>query len=129
MSETRRRSLIGVALSVGLIAAADAPRAQDSAASAPAAEEPMPTFDAAFMANPRNIKVGETVWQEQCRHCHGNSAYPGKGPKLRPSAYTPEFVYDRVTYGFRAMPPWKAVFTIEQRKGIVAYIKSDRFSP
>lgn len=69
------------------------------------------------------------VWDEQCRHCHGNSAYPGKAPKLKPGAYTPDFVYDRVTYGFRAMPPWKDVYNLQQCMAVVAYIKSDSFSP
>jgi mono/diheme cytochrome c family protein len=34
-----------------------------------------------------------------------------------------------VTYGFKGMPPWQSVFSLEQRKGVVAYIKSDAFSP
>jgi mono/diheme cytochrome c family protein len=100
-----------------------------AAAPASGAEEPAPKFDAAFLTDDANIKIGEAVWQAQCRHCHGNSAYPGKAPKLRPGTYTPDFVYDRVTYGFRGMPPWQGVFTLEQRKGVVAFIKSDRFSP
>jgi mono/diheme cytochrome c family protein len=107
-------------------------RAQDATPAAGAsqpAEEPPPVFDSAFLSNEANIKIGEGVWQTQCHHCHGNAAYPGKAPKLRPGAYTPDFVYDRVTYGFRGMPPWKAVFSLEERKGVVAYIKSNRFSP
>jgi len=127
------RSWSAVALSVGLVAGLAAhptARAQgNTAAAAQPADEPVPTFDSTFLSNDANIKIGETVWQNQCRHCHGNSAYPGKAPKLRPSGYTPDFVFDRVTYGFRGMPPWKAVFSIEERKGVVAYIKSDQFSP
>lgn len=97
------------------------------AASAP--EEPPPTFDKTYLSNPKALAAGKEVWDQQCRHCHGNSAYPGKAPKLTPGTYTPDFVYDRVTYGFRKMPPWKDVFTIEQRKAVVAYVKSDSFSP
>ena len=74
-------------------------------------------------------KAGEAVWENQCRHCHGASAYPGKAPKLKPSSYTPDFIYDRVTFGFRAMPAWKDVFSLAERKSVVAYIKSDRFNP
>ena len=33
------------------------------------------------------------------------SAYPGKAPKLNPGTYTPDFIFDRVTYGFGKMPP------------------------
>jgi len=99
------------------------------AQTSPPAEEPPPTFDQAYLGNEANIKAGQTVWTNQCRHCHGNSAYPGKAPKLKPGAYTPDFVYDRVTYGFRGMPPWKAVFSLEERMAVVAYIKSSSFSP
>jgi mono/diheme cytochrome c family protein len=104
-------------------------RAQDAAKAAPKAGEPVPKFDAAYMSNAANIKVGETVWTNQCRHCHGSSAYPGKAPKLNPGAMDPEFIYERVTYGYRQMPGWKDVFSLEERKGVVAYIKSDSFSP
>jgi mono/diheme cytochrome c family protein len=92
-------------------------------------DEPVPKFDAAYMANPANIKIGEEVWQGQCRHCHGNAAYPGKAPKLNAGVMDADFIFDRVTNGFRKMPPWKEVFTLEQRKGVVAYIKSTSFSP
>jgi mono/diheme cytochrome c family protein len=98
-------------------------------ASAPAADEPVPTFDAGFLGNPDNIRAGEGVWQTQCRHCHGNAAYPGKAPKLKPGLLEPGFIFDRVTYGFRGMPPWRTVFTREQRMAVVAYIKSDSFAP
>jgi mono/diheme cytochrome c family protein len=93
------------------------------------AEEPPPKFETSFLSSAANVDAGKAVWDEQCRHCHGNSAYPGKAPKLKPGSYTPDFIYDRVTYGFKGMPPWKAVFTLEQRMAVVAYIKSDSFSP
>jgi len=109
---------------LGFVAAAWAAAQQ---ASAP--EEPPPKFDKAYLSNARNLEVGKDVWDQQCRHCHGKSAYPGKAPKLDPGKYTPDFVYDRVTYGFGKMPPWKDVFSIEQRKAVTAYIKSDNFSP
>jgi mono/diheme cytochrome c family protein len=98
-------------------------------ATKPATEEPAPKFDAAYLNSAANIKIGEGVWAAQCRHCHGNSAYPGKAPKLSPGGMEPDFIFDRVTNGFRKMPAWKDVFSLEERKGIVAYIKSDSFSP
>jgi mono/diheme cytochrome c family protein len=98
-------------------------------AQAAATEEPMPKFDKAYLSNKAAIDAGGEVWSTQCRHCHGRAAYPGKAPKLSPGGYTPEFVFDRVTNGFGKMPPWKDVFTLEQRKSVVAYIKSDSFSP
>jgi mono/diheme cytochrome c family protein len=105
--------------------------AQDKAQGTPnaAADEPVPTFDAAYLGNTANIELGQGVWAKQCRHCHGNSACPGKSPKLRPGGMEPDFIFDRVTNGFRGMPAWKAVFTLEERTGVVAYVKSDSFSP
>ena len=93
------------------------------------AVEPTPEFSKAIMQDPAYIESGRQVWDGQCRHCHGNSAYPGKAPKLKPSGYQAEFVYDRVTNGFRKMPAWKAVFSLQQRIGVTAYIMSDTFSP
>ncbi len=118
------KRLISVASAVVLLVLPLPGRAQ-----AAAAEEPMPKFDKAYLSSKAAIDAGQEVWSTQCRHCHGRSAYPGKAPKLTPGGYTPEFVFDRVTNGFGKMPPWKDVFTLEQRKGLVAYIKSDSFSP
>ncbi len=92
-------------------------------------EEETPTFDEEYLANAEAITIGGELWAKQCRHCHGNSAYPGKAPKLTPARYKPEFVFNRVTDGFRKMPAWKSVFTLEERKAIVAYVQSNQFSP
>ena len=43
--------------------------------------------------------------------------------------YSDRFVFDRTAFGFKAMPPWKDVFTLEEIKSVVAYVKSDSFSP
>lgn len=99
-----------------------------SQTSAPA-EEPPPKFSKSYLGSKTAINSGKTVWANQCRHCHGNAAYPGKAPKLNPGGMTPDFIYDRVTYGFRKMPPWKEIFSLDERKAVVAYIKSDSFSP
>jgi mono/diheme cytochrome c family protein len=96
---------------------------------AAAKDEPVPVFTAAMIKDPAYVESGKQVWDSQCRHCHGDSAYPGKAPKLKPSAYQAEFVYDRVTNGFRKMPGWKAVFNQQQRIGVTAYIMGDQFIP
>ena len=92
-------------------------------------EEEVPEFTAEYLALGDAIKTGGDLWGKQCRHCHGNSAYPGKAPKLTPATYKPEFVFDRLTNGFRKMPAWKTVFSLEERKSIVAYVLSGDFSP
>jgi len=118
-------------LAAGLAAASAValPVVQAQGTAASAAEEPPPKFETSYLSDPKVLAAGKEVWEQQCRHCHGASAYPGKAPKLSPGSYTPDFVYDRVTYGFRKMPPWKEVFSAEQRKAVAAYVKSDAFSP
>jgi len=92
-------------------------------------EEAVPEFTQEYLALTEAISRGGELWGKQCRHCHGNSAYPGKAPKLVPARYNPDFVFDRVTNGFRKMPAWKTVFSLDDRKAIVAYVLSDSFSP
>ena len=99
------------------------------AAYAAEVSKPPEPFTEAFLTDEENIAAGETIWQEQCRHCHGKDAYPGKAPKLKPSKYEPEFVYRRVTDGFRKMPAWKDVYTDEERMQVTAYVLSEDFSP
>ena len=91
--------------------------------------KPIPPLPPEFLQDSHNIETGEQIWQDQCRHCHGKDAYPGKAPKLQPGKYSPEFVYHRVTYGFRGMPPWEEIYSEEERKSLVAYILSNRFAP
>jgi len=114
----------GQAVSIEAMKAAALP-AQTSADE----EEAVPEFSSEYLALTDAIARGDELWGKQCRHCHGNSAYPGKAPKLVPARYKPEFVFDRVTNGFRKMPAWKTVFSLEDRKAIVAYVLSDSFSP
>ena len=92
-------------------------------------KEAVPVFDKAYLSNKKNVAAGKNVWDNQCRHCHGAAAYPGKAPKLNPGQLAPDFIYDRVTNGFGKMPAWKEVFSVEQRRSVVAYIKSRDFSP
>jgi mono/diheme cytochrome c family protein len=105
------------------------------AQSAPAASEPEPPRDpppaipATVLKDAAMIAQGEKIWQDQCTHCHGARAYPGKAPKLQPRTYKPEFVWDRVHNGFRAMPAWKEVYKPEEVLALVAYVLSDEFFP
>ena len=92
-------------------------------------QESVPAFTDSVMKDTSLIALGQQVWDNQCRHCHGNSAYPGKAPKLKPSGYRPDFVYDRVTNGFRKMPAWRDIFTEHQRVSVTVYIMSPEFSP
>lgn len=131
---THRAAAVALAATTALALSTAGPwaAAQGGAAAAPTqavADEPPPGFDAAYLGDAANIEAGRAVWVTQCRHCHGNAAYPGKAPKLKPGLLEPDFIFDRVTYGFRGMPGWREVFSREQRKAVVAYIKSESFSP
>ena len=81
--------------------------------------EPAPEFTEEILNDPKVIEAGRALWQDQCRHCHGKSAYPGKAPKLKPRRYKPDFVYDRITNGFRKMPAWKDVYSQDERMSVV----------
>jgi mono/diheme cytochrome c family protein len=86
-------------------------------------------FTAAFLDNHDNIALGNQLWAKRCRFCHGKETYPGAGPQLQPWKYTPAFVYDRITNGWRGMPSLKEEFSEAERKAIVAYVLSRKFSP
>jgi len=91
--------------------------------------DPAPTIPATLLKDTAMISQGEKIWHEQCTHCHGARAYPGKAPKLQPRTYKPEFVWDRVHNGFRGMPAWKEVYKPEEVLALVAYVLSDDFFP
>jgi len=95
---------------------------------APPSAAPPVEFTREFLGDPRNVQRGRGVWQARCQFCHGKAAYPGKAPRLDPSRYTPEFVYDRVVNGFQGMPPWRHEFSVDELKAVVAYVLSQEFS-
>lgn len=90
---------------------------------------PIPELPAERLDDAAVVTQGQEIWQDQCAHCHGSKAYPGKAPKLTPRRYTPAFVFDRVTYGFRKMPPWEDVYSEDERVSVVAWVMSRKFSP
>ena len=91
--------------------------------------DPTPPLPTEVLKDEKVIATGGKLWAEQCAHCHGSKAYPGKAPKLQPRTYKPEFVWDRVHNGFRAMPPWKYTYKPEEVVALVAYVLSDDFFP
>lgn len=114
--------LAGAAIALVLLAGAPSVAvSEEEKASPPLSEE--------VLKDPKVISAGEELWKEQCAHCHGSRAYPGKAPKLQPRRYKPEFVWDRVYNGFRGMPSWKDVYTEEELVAIIAYVLSDDFFP
>lgn len=117
------------AVSAPRVQLAQADSASEAKPEADDGDEEMPDLSEEVLEDAELIATGEAVWQEQCRHCHGRSAYPGKAPRLRPGRYTPEFVYHRVTYGFRGMPAWEDVYSEEERVAVTAYVLSRQFSP
>jgi len=86
-------------------------------------------FSEAFLSDPAIIGAGRALWDGQCALCHGAKAYPGKAPKLKPRKYKPTFVFKRTYKGFKAMPGWNEIFSIDEIRSIVVYVKSPGFSP
>jgi mono/diheme cytochrome c family protein len=115
------RKVILVTWLAGLAALASAPL--DRPGRAQKAE-----FTREFLKDPKNIEAGRAIWKARCQFCHGKAAYPGKAPKLDPSRYTPDFVFDRVANGFKAMPGWRTEFSDEQLRAVTAYVLSREFS-
>ena len=108
--------------------AATADTAATEEGAAEGEEEEVAVFTDEFLNDPAHQESGKVVW-ETCAGCHGARAYPGKAPRLNPKKYTPDFVFDRVTNGYKKMPAWKDVFTKEERMDVVAYILSPDFTP
>lgn len=69
-------------------------------------------------------KGGNYGWRVK----EGTHCFDYVNPKVQPSRYTPRFVYDRVTNGFRGMPSWKHEFSEAERKAVTAYVMSQEFS-
>jgi mono/diheme cytochrome c family protein len=123
------RRIRAFGLAVAFLLMAMPAGAQQSSTEAEPPRDPPPELPAEVLKKTDVILKGEKIWQEQCTHCHGSKAYPGKAPKLQPRQYKPEFVWDRVHNGFRGMPPWKDVYKPDEIVGLVAYILSDEFFP
>lgn len=89
----------------------------------------LPPFPKELLENQEYIDLGKEVWGKICKFCHGKTAYPGKAPSLTPARYTPEFVYDRVTNGFRGMASFKEQFSDKERQAVTVFIMSKQFAP
>jgi mono/diheme cytochrome c family protein len=122
------RRIRAFALTIALACAASPAHAQQSSTETEP-RDPPPELPATLLKKQDVIATGDKIWHEQCAHCHGSKAYPGKAPKLQPQNYKPEFVWDRIHNGFRGMPPWKDVYKPDEIVGLVAYILSDEFFP
>jgi mono/diheme cytochrome c family protein len=122
---TAAATLAGGLAAVGVLAQSSPPAPAGGApANGPA---PAVEFTKDFLGDSKNVQRGRTVWQARCQFCHGKMAYPGKAPKLDPSRYTPDFVYDRIANGFQGMPAWRHEFSVDELKSVVAYVLSREF--
>jgi len=134
-----RLTSLGLALRIAFVASAlialpasaqaPAPSTDTSTEASNEPRDPPPPLPAAVLKDPNVIAVGEALWKENCAHCHGSKAYPGKAPKLQPTKYKAEFVWDRVHNGFRSMPPWKELYKPEEVIALVAWVMSEDFWP
>ena len=122
-----RGRLAGLGLAAALVAWGFAPLDRAGVAQ-PAPASMSGRLSPEFLQDPKNIEQGRAVWKTRCQFCHGKAAYPGKAPKLDPSRYTPEFVYDRVTNGYKGMPSWRQEFSEQELRAVVAWVMSKEFS-
>lgn len=130
--EQDRKDVVAYILAESATDTADAEPAEEKPAETPMNDDEViaaQTFEEAFLTDPANFEAGKEIWFEQCTHCHGYKAYPGKAPKLKPAKYKPEFVFKRVYKGFKKMPAWKDTYSVDEIRQIVAYVKDPAFSP
>jgi mono/diheme cytochrome c family protein len=69
---------------------------------------------------------GKQLFATTCGFCHEDGGRrAGKGPKLAGSKRSDAFIIHRITYGKPGkMPAWGKVYSQEQIKQILAYIRS-----
>jgi mono/diheme cytochrome c family protein len=69
---------------------------------------------------------GNQLFATTCGFCHEDGGRrAGRGPKLAGTTRSDEFIIHRITYGKPgAMPAWGKVYSQEQIKQILAYIRS-----
>ena len=99
-------------------------------AMAPYAGQPLP----ALAANPAALKLGQSIFANNCATCHGSSARGANGyPNLADTIWhwggEPEQVLQTVLEGRQAvMPPWGAVLTgmggEHAQDYVIAYVRS-----
>jgi hypothetical protein len=58
--------------------------------------DPPPPLPADVLKDPKVIAVGEALWKDKLRPLPRLQGLPGKAPKLQPTKYKAEFVWDRV---------------------------------
>ena len=133
-----RLTSLGLALRIAFVASALIALPASAQAPAPSTDtsegsneprDPAPPLPADVLKDPKVVAAGEALWKDSCAHCHGSKAYPGKAPKLQPTKYKAEFVWDRVHNGFRSMPPWKEVYKPDEVIALVAWVMSEDFWP
>jgi mono/diheme cytochrome c family protein len=73
-------------------------------------------FPEEFMTDMTVIREGRDLFQQQCGHCHGSRAYPGKAPRLRPDRYEPDFVFWVIQGGYGGCRRWARCSTTRRRK-------------
>ncbi len=89
MRHRQRRivAVLGMLVVPALVVAGLPTASAQPAPAAPEARDPPPPLPPDILKDAKVIAQGEALWQEQCTHCHGAKAYPGKAPKLEPRRY------------------------------------------
>jgi mono/diheme cytochrome c family protein len=96
---------------------------------APAAEQGQaaPTAGQGQAAGDSQAAInGDQLFATTCGFCHEDGGRrAGRGPKLAGTNRSDEFIIHRITYGKPGvMPAWGKVYSQEQIKQILAYIRS-----
>ncbi|MCB0719243.1 MAG: c-type cytochrome [Bacteroidetes bacterium] len=97
-------------------------------------EHPQITIDEASLAavadDPSKVEEGKALFVAQCAACHGPEGQGLIGPNMTDQYWihggTNVDIYNTITNGVldKGMPPWEAVYTVDQRASLVAFIRS-----
>ncbi|RMF89758.1 MAG: cytochrome c [Nitrospinota bacterium] len=71
------------------------------------------------------IEEGARLFRQNCTfYCHGKEGRQARAPSLRGQQYTPDYLFNKIYNGARAMPAFKLRLSQEKIWKLVAYILS-----
>lgn len=73
-------------------------------------------------------KIGRQLFESKCKRCHGKDGAKGwfGAKNLQLSVLNDAMLFQTISEGKSAMPPWKKKLTAAEIKTIIAYIKTLR---
>jgi cytochrome c553 len=118
--------IIGSLWSGSIVAASPDVRIEDSIAPARAVDRKQSAALPSTQSKPDKPFDVKNVFRNICGFCHEDyGRHAGKGPQLMNSERSDEYMVNRIKHGMPGrMPAWSSVFTDDQIRQIVKFIRS-----